>query len=153
MYIRRVVVKGFRNLRCLDVGITPGMTCVVGENNSGKTKFLFSLRLALDANLPNYCRTLVAEDFSEGTDISSPSQVFVGIELTDFYDEEADEKVKELALAQEWAVEENVARICYPLRGRPLNHKSVMEQTSRWTNTNTSWSAVLSLMMTAISKT
>jgi putative ATP-dependent endonuclease of the OLD family len=128
MYIRRVVLKGFRNLRCLDVGITPGMTCVVGENNSGKTNFLFSLRLALDANLPNYCRTLVAEDFSEGTDISSPSQVFVGIELTDFYDEEADEKVKELALAQEWAVEENVARICYRFRPGSAARQAIESQ-------------------------
>lgn len=116
MHIRRVVIKSFRNLRSLDVSLEPDMTCVVGENNSGKTNFLTALRLALDANLPNYRRTLVKEDFSEGIDISTPQQVFVGIELTDFYDVDQEEKVKELALAQEWAVEEDVARVCYRFR-------------------------------------
>lgn len=116
MHIRRVVIKNFRNLRSLDVSLEPGMTCVVGENNSGKTNFLTALRLALDANLPNYSRTLLREDFSEGIDNSTPQQVFVGIELTDFYDEDQEEKVKELALAQEWAVEEDVARVCYRFR-------------------------------------
>ena len=125
MHIRRVVIEGFRNLRSLDVHIDPGMTCIVGENNSGKTNFLFALRLALDANLPNYCRTLVEEDFSEGIDISTPHQVFVGLELTDFYDEEAEDKVKELALAQEWAVEEDVARICYRFRPNSATRQAI----------------------------
>ncbi len=116
MHISRVVIKNFRNLHLLDVSLEPGMTCVVGENNSGKTNFLFALQLALDANLSNYSRILSKEDFSNGIDISTPQQVFVGLELTDFYDEDQDEKVKELALAQEWAVEENVARICYRFR-------------------------------------
>ncbi len=116
MYISRVVIKNFRNFRSLDVNLELGMTCLVGENNTGKTNFLTALRLALDANFPNYRRTLDNEDFSRGIDIITPQQVFVGIELTDFYDETQDEKVKELALAQEWAVEENVARICYRFR-------------------------------------
>ena len=116
MYIRRVVVKNFRNLRNLDIEIEPGMTCIVGENNSGKTNLLSALRLVLDSNLPNYRRVLTTEDFSDGVDFAKPLQVFVGIELTDYYDEEQEEKVKELALAQEWAVEENVARICYRFR-------------------------------------
>lgn len=116
MYISRVVIKNFRNLRSLDVSLEPGMTCIVGENNSGKTNFLFALRLALDEKLPNYHRTLVKEDFSDRISISTPQQVFVGLELTDFYDEDQDEKVKELALAQEWVVKENVARVCYRFR-------------------------------------
>ena len=32
-------------------------------------------------------------------DVSTPQQILVGVEITDFYDEEQDEKVKELALA------------------------------------------------------
>ncbi|MBN1902388.1 AAA family ATPase [Candidatus Sumerlaeota bacterium] len=116
MYIRRVVIKNFRNLRSIDVNLEPGMTCLVGENNSGKTNFLFALQLVLDMNLPNYYRTLVKEDFSNGIDISTPQQVLVGIELTDYYHEDQVEKVKELALVQEWSVEKDVARICYRFR-------------------------------------
>jgi len=116
MYITRVVVKNFRNLRAIDVSLESGLTCVVGENNSGKTNLLTALRLALDANLPNYYRTLTKEDFSKGLDVSTPQQILVGVEITDFYDEEQDEKVKELALAQEWAIEQNIARVCYRFR-------------------------------------
>ena len=116
MHITRVVVKNFRNLRNIDVSLESGLTCVVGENNSGKTNLLTALRLVLDANLHNFHRTLSKEDFSNGLDVSKPQQIFVGVEITDFYDEENDDKVKELALAQEWAIKENVARVCYRFR-------------------------------------
>lgn len=116
MYITRVVVKNFRNLRAINVSLESGLTCVVGENNSGKTNLLTAIRLVLDANLPNYYRTLTKEDFSKGLDVSTPQQILVGVEITDFYDEEQDEKVKELALAQEWAIEQNIARVCYRFR-------------------------------------
>lgn len=125
MYIRRVVIKNFRNLQNIDVSMEDGLTCVVGENNSGKTNFLLALRLALDVNLPSYIRTISQEDFSHGIDISTPQQVFVGVEITGFYDKERDEKVKELALAQEWAVEEDVARICYRFRPKPLVRQAI----------------------------
>jgi putative ATP-dependent endonuclease of OLD family len=119
------VIKNFRNLGSIDVGLESGMTCIVGENNSGKTNFLWAFRLVLDANLPNYCRTLTKEDFSLGVDITTPQQIFVGVELTDFYSEGQDDKVKELALAQEWAVEENVARICYRFRPSPSVRQAI----------------------------
>jgi len=111
MHITRVVVKNFRNLRAIDVSLESGLTCVVGENNSGKTNLLTALRLVLDVNFPNYYRTLTKEDFSKGLDVSTPQQILVGVEITDFYD-----KVKELALVQEWAIEQNVARVCYRFR-------------------------------------
>ena len=116
MYINRLVIKNFRNLKEIDVSLESGLTCVVGENNSGKTNLLVALRLVLDANLHNYHRTLTEEDFSNGVNYSKPQQIFIGVELVDLYDENDDEKVKELALAQEWAIENDVARVCYRFR-------------------------------------
>ena len=54
MFISRVVIRNFRNFEHIDVELDAGLTCIVGETNSGKTNLLHALRLALDANLPSY---------------------------------------------------------------------------------------------------
>ena len=51
MKISRVVIRNFRSFERLDVSISTGTTCVIGENNSGKTNFLRAIRLCLDAGL------------------------------------------------------------------------------------------------------
>ena len=51
MHISRVVIKNFRSFEHLDVQIAPGTSCVIGENNTGKTNFLHAIRLCIDANL------------------------------------------------------------------------------------------------------
>ena len=42
MHISRIVIRNFRNFAHLDVTLQPGVTCVIGENNTGKNKFLAS---------------------------------------------------------------------------------------------------------------
>ncbi len=69
MYIERVVIRNFRNLMNIDIHLNSGLTCVVGENNSGKSNFLTAMRMVLDTNYPNYLRKLTKEDFTSGIDI------------------------------------------------------------------------------------
>jgi len=52
MYISRIIVRNFRNFRFLDAALEPGTTCVIGENNTGKTNLVHAIRLAIDANHP-----------------------------------------------------------------------------------------------------
>src|ERR1700730_11578190 len=107
MFISRVVIRNFRNFEYLDVELDVGLTCVVGENNSGKTNLLYALRLALDANLPAYRRKISTEDFHQGLDITAPQQILIGVQFKDFTADEDEKKIKEHALAQEWIIDDN----------------------------------------------
>ena len=108
MHIRRVVIRNFRALRHLDVELQAGLTCLIGENSTGKTTVLHALRLVLDANLPSSYRQLASEDFSVGVDITRPEQIVVAVELTAFKTDVVAE-----ALVADWAVDDDVAVLCY----------------------------------------
>ena len=116
MHIKRIVIKNYRNLKNTDLSFEAGLTCVVGENNSGKSNFLHAVRLALDMNLPYYFRQLTEDDFTKGVDFSVPQQIVVGVQFTDFFSGEDESKVKEHALAQEWGLDGETAQICYRFR-------------------------------------
>ena len=47
MYLSKIVVNNFRNLKSLEIGLSPGLNVIVGENNVGKTNLLEALRAAL----------------------------------------------------------------------------------------------------------
>lgn len=113
MYISRVVIKNFRNFSRLDVKVFHGVTCLIGENNTGKTNFLHALRLALDVNLSSRYRQLIDHDIYSGIDISKPDQVIVSVELCDF-----ENSIGECALVGCCEVEKNKARIHYRFRPR-----------------------------------
>lgn len=66
MFISRLSVKNYRNLRHFDIEIEPGVTCFIGENNSGKTNLFQALRLVLDGNISAQRRRLQREDLSSG---------------------------------------------------------------------------------------
>lgn len=113
MYLSRIVIRGFRNFVHLDIPLTEKVTCVVGENNTGKSNFVFALRLALDAGLSSTSRNLVAEDFSSGIDFSVPTQVVVSVEFRNFADKAAEE-----GMLMNCVVGPDVARITYRFRPR-----------------------------------
>jgi putative ATP-dependent endonuclease of OLD family len=115
VYIRRLVIRNFRALRLLDVRVQPGLTCIIGENNTGKTSILHALRLLLDSSIPNTWRQLVAEDFSSGVDITQPQQIVVAVEFTGYKDRAESE-----ALVFDWAVDDDVAAICYRFRPKDI---------------------------------
>lgn len=115
MYVSRVVIRNFRNFRELDVSLDRKVTCIIGENNTGKTNLLHAIRLAIDANLSSTYRTLNEHDIHSGVDISVPEQVIVSVEFSDFSDE-----VNETALVGCWITsdDDDVARVTYRFRPR-----------------------------------
>ena len=111
MYIRRLVIRNFRALRYFDVALQPGLTCLIGENNTGKTTILHALRIVLDANLPNSYRQLSREDFASGVDITQPEQVVIAVELAGFKN-----RVEAEALVSDWTIDDDVASLCFRFR-------------------------------------
>jgi putative ATP-dependent endonuclease of OLD family len=114
MYISRIVIRHFRNLRELDLDIQGGVTSIVGENNTGKTNLLHALRLVIDADLPGYSRQLTATDVHEAVVRTHPFQVLVSIEFRDFED-----NIDASAFAAFMKVEEGLARLTYRFRPNP----------------------------------
>lgn len=111
MHLSRLVVRHFRNFKHIDVKIGPGVSCIVGENNTGKTNLLHALRLAVDARLPPTARELGAADFHAGVKFTEPEQIVVSAEFKEFL---ADESAA--ALFGQWQIENDHARITYRFR-------------------------------------
>jgi putative ATP-dependent endonuclease of OLD family len=113
MYISRIVIRNFRNFELLDSVISPGVTCIVGENNTGKSNLIEAIRLTVDASLSSVRRELLAEDFPSGQDISTPKHVLVSIEFKGFT-----EKPNEQAMLFGFNIDDKTARITYRFRPR-----------------------------------
>ena len=114
MLISRIVIQNFRSFQSLDVTLENDITCIIGENNTGKTALFRAIQICLDVNLPSVFRSLIREDIHASVDISRPSQVLIGIELAGF-----EGIVNEEALVCQWKLEANRARIVYRFRPRP----------------------------------
>lgn len=113
MRLSRIVIQNYRALQDFDVQIKDDLTCIIGENNTGKTAVLRAIQICLDVTLPAYFRSLIREDIHSALDISQPGQVLIGVELTDFQG-----KVNEEALVATWKMEADRARIFYRFRPR-----------------------------------
>jgi putative ATP-dependent endonuclease of OLD family len=95
----------------VDVALRGPTTLVIGENNTGKSCFIYALRLCLDVGLPSSLRALTKDDVYCEIDQTKPFQVFVGVEFTDFEGNENEE-----ALLHGTQIGENRARIFYRFR-------------------------------------
>jgi putative ATP-dependent endonuclease of OLD family len=111
MRIGRVVIRNFRSFERLDVPLSPRTTCLIGENNTGKSNFLHAIRLCIDAGLSSTYRSLLPTDVHSTVDISSPNQVLIGLEITDFQG-----KINEEALVGAWQCKPGLARLIYRYR-------------------------------------
>lgn len=111
MRLSWVVIRDFRSFQHLDVPLSETTTCIIGENNTGKTNFLHAIRLCLDSGLSSTFRSLIARDIYSGVDISHPSQILIGVEITDFTG-----KVNEEALVGAWQFKPQHARLIYRFR-------------------------------------
>jgi putative ATP-dependent endonuclease of OLD family len=111
MYISRIVIRNFRSFEKLDINIGPGTTCVIGENNTGKSNFLHAIRLCIDASLSSTYRALIPSDIHSTVDISHPQQIVVALEISDF-----EGKINEEALVGAWQFKPGKARIVYRYR-------------------------------------
>jgi putative ATP-dependent endonuclease of OLD family len=113
MYISRIVIRNFRNFWHLDVPLQSGVTCIIGENNTGKTNLLHAIRLAVDADLSSQFRQLLDQDIHSQADFSHPDQVIASIEFRDYQ-----HSVTEMALLGCCEVSPNCARIHFRFRPR-----------------------------------
>ena len=113
MYISRIVVRNFRSFEHLDISLRPGTTCVIGENNTGKSNLLHAIRLCIDAQLSSTYRVLIPNDIHSTVDITHPNQVLVALEITGFKG-----KTNEEALVGAWQHKPGHARVVYRYRPR-----------------------------------
>ncbi|TWC77314.1 putative ATP-dependent endonuclease of OLD family [Rhizobium sp. SJZ105] len=114
MRVARIVIKNFRTFQRLDVNVENDLCCIIGENNTGKTAILRAIQICLDISLPSTLRSLLREDINANVDISTPTQVLIGVELTGF-----EGIVNEEALVSTWKTGADRARIFYRFRPKP----------------------------------
>jgi putative ATP-dependent endonuclease of the OLD family len=122
MHISRIVIRNFRNLRFLDVPIERGLTCFVGENNSGKSNLLYAVRLVLDWGLSAQRRRLGKEDFSVGVNYAEPQEILVSVELTDF-----ENATNEEAMVQGYQIAKDHARLTYRFRPKRAVREAIAD--------------------------
>ena len=113
MRISRVVIRNFRNLQHVDIELDSNISCVIGENNTGKSAFLHAIRLCIDSSLSASYRSLSRTDVFSGTNISQPTEVLVGLELRGYAG-----NLNEEALAGAWQIANDRARLMYRFRPR-----------------------------------
>lgn len=125
MRLSRVVIRNFRSFEHLDVPLLAGTTCLIGENNTGKSNFLHAIRLCIDATLSSTHRSLSSTDIHATGGVSQPTQVLIGLEITDFKG-----KINEEALAGAWQIKPGLARLIYRYRPK-LNVREDLESGER----------------------
>lgn len=111
MRISRIVIRNFRSFEHLDVPVLAGTTCIIGENNTGKTNLLHAIRICIDSSLSSAYRALLPNDIHSKVDITHPTQVLIGLEITDFAG-----KTNEEALVGAWQSKPGLARLIYRYR-------------------------------------
>jgi putative ATP-dependent endonuclease of OLD family len=111
MRLSRIVIKNFRSLKFVDVPVTQQTSCIIGENNTGKSNLIHALRLCLDVTLSSSYRALIKEDVHSAVDRSKPFQVLIGVEFTGFEGNDNEE-----AMLHGTQIAANRARIFYRYR-------------------------------------
>lgn len=111
MRIARIQIENFRNFHKLDVEV--GRSAVIlGENQVGKTNFLYALRLVLDPSLADNARQLRVEDFWDGIPrpLKSDVRIKISVDIADFDGDDG-----QLAVLAEHLIqpEPMVARLTY----------------------------------------
>ena len=114
MYIERIVIRNFRNFKHVDLRVESGVTCIIGENNSGKSNLLHAIRLVCDMNFGNAARQLTEHDLFSGADFTEPNQVLIAVEFVDYMDGD-----KQEALMGPFEIAPGRARLAYRFRPRP----------------------------------
>jgi putative ATP-dependent endonuclease of OLD family len=120
MHISRLVIRNFRNFELLDVPVTSGVTCVLGENNTGKSNLFHAMRLALDVNFNSSLRTLTENDLHRCRGFAQATQVLVSIEFSEY-----SASPSECALCGLWEVSDDLARVTYRFRPREAVREAI----------------------------
>lgn len=85
MKIERVSIKNFRNFENIDVNFGNNII-LVGANATGKSNFIYALRLLLDPTLSHRDRMLLEDDFFRGNGLTPwhGREIEVSVDLVDF---------------------------------------------------------------------
>ena len=83
MHLSRVKISNFRNFAAVDVSMRSDVV-LVGANRSGKSNFIYAIRLVLDAALPDSSRQLKLTDIWDGCELSTNPEIRIDIEFSDF---------------------------------------------------------------------
>jgi putative ATP-dependent endonuclease of the OLD family len=142
MQLSRIVIKNFRSLKFLDVQVAERTTCIIGENNTGKSNLIQALRLCLDVNLSSAYRALVKDDMHADVDQRQPFQVLIGVEFKEFEGRDNEE-----AMLHGTQIGQDRARLFYRFRrNAPREKRSAFRRGclthSPWRITLGSWSEV-----------
>lgn len=132
MQLSRIVIRNFRSLKLVDVPVTEKVSCLVGENNTGKTNVIHALRLCLDSNLTSTYRMLAKDDIHCDVDQTKPFQVLVGVEFTGFQKSDNEE-----AMLHGTQIADNRARIFY--RFRPKRERLAQDPNAPLTLADYGW--------------
>jgi putative ATP-dependent endonuclease of OLD family len=109
--LSRIVIKNFRSLKQVDIPVSEQVSCVIGENNTGKSNLIHALRICLDVTLSSTYRALLKDDVHSEVDRTKPFQVLIGVEFTDFEGNDNEE-----AMLHGNQIAANRARIFYRYR-------------------------------------
>jgi putative ATP-dependent endonuclease of OLD family len=111
MQLSRIVIKNFRSLKFVDVQVGERTTCIVGENNTGKSNLIHALRMCLDVNLSSAYRALLKDDIHCDVNQQEPFQVLIGVEFKGFAGRDNEE-----AMLHGTQIGEDRARLFYRFR-------------------------------------
>lgn len=120
MLLSRIVVKNYRSLGSLDVSLSEKASCIIGENNTGKSNLIQAIRLCLDVTLSSTYRALLKEDVHCDVDQTAPFQVLVGVEFTDFAANDA-----QVAMLHGSQIEADRARLIYRFRPKKAAREAI----------------------------
>jgi putative ATP-dependent endonuclease of OLD family len=120
MHLSRIVVKNYRSIASLDVQLKEKASCVIGENNTGKSNLIQAIRLCLDVNLSSTFRALLKEDIHCDVDQTGPFQVLVGVEFTDFANNDA-----QVAMLHGSQIAPDRARLIYRFRPKKAAREAI----------------------------
>lgn len=120
MHLNRIVIKNYRSIASLDVSLQEKASCVIGENNTGKSNLIQAIRLCLDVNLSSTYRALLKEDIHCDVDQTAPFQVLVGVEFSDFASNDA-----QVAMLHGSQIEPDRARLIYRFRPKKAARQAI----------------------------
>ena len=123
MRISRLVIKNYRSLSIVDIPIREQATCVIGENNTGKSNLVQALRLCLDVTLSNAYRSLLNDDVHSAVDRSKPFQVLIGVEFRGFKGKDNEE-----AMLHGTQIGDDKARIFYRFRPKRSTRDALIRE-------------------------
>ena len=86
MYVSKLVVKGYRSLRDIEVNFNPGINVIVGKNNAGKSNIIRALNSILGERHSSYVRFENRDFYSDGS--GSVQEIIIAACLDGSFDTE-----------------------------------------------------------------